>query len=51
MGCHSSKTTLVAEEPRKPGEEPEGEEPSVETSTEAALEQDASLQDGSPEQS
>ncbi|XP_058383784.1 CHD9 neighbor protein [Diceros bicornis minor] len=49
MGCHSSKSTQVAGESQKPGEQPAGEEPDLEAGTEAADGKDASLQDGVPE--
>ncbi|XP_069353849.1 CHD9 neighbor protein [Eulemur rufifrons] len=49
MGCHSSKSTKVADESQKPGEEQEGEERNLEACTEAAASEDVSLKDGSQE--
>ncbi|KAL4835809.1 hypothetical protein H8958_005796 [Nasalis larvatus] len=49
MGCHSSKSTTVAAESQKPGEEHEGGEPGLETSTQAADCKDAPLKDATPE--
>ncbi|XP_075851668.1 CHD9 neighbor protein [Microcebus murinus] len=49
MGCHSSKSTKVADESQKSGEQQEGQEPNLETCTEAAASQDVSLKDESPE--
>ncbi|XP_054104488.1 CHD9 neighbor protein [Callithrix jacchus] len=49
MGCHASKTTTVAAESQKPGEECEGGEPGVENSTQAADCKDAPLKDETPE--
>ncbi|KAL2762457.1 uncharacterized protein WCI35_030806 [Daubentonia madagascariensis] len=50
MGCHSSKSTKVVDESQKAGEQLEGEEPTLETCTEAAAgKDDISLKDGSPE--
>ncbi|XP_062965988.1 CHD9 neighbor protein [Cynocephalus volans] len=49
MGCHASKGTEVVYESQKLGEQPKGEEPHLETVTEAADGKDISLEDGTPE--
>ncbi|XP_050630858.1 CHD9 neighbor protein [Macaca nemestrina] len=49
MGCRSSKSTTVAAESQKPGEEREGGEPGLETGTQAADCKDAPLKDATPE--
>ncbi|XP_060042441.1 CHD9 neighbor protein [Erinaceus europaeus] len=49
MGCHSSKNIQVASESQEPGEQPEGEEPSLEVSSETRDGKDASVKDGASE--
>lgn len=49
MGCRSSKSTTVAAESQKPGEEREGGQPGLETGTQAADCKDAPLKDATPE--
>ncbi|KFO37916.1 hypothetical protein H920_00711 [Fukomys damarensis] len=49
MGCHSSKSTQVADQSQKLGEQPEGEERNPEPHTEDVDRKDPSLKDGTLE--